>query len=92
MAITMHRTGTLTSIRCMRLASLHAGTSTAWTDRVGRGPGRSAMTERKPAVMPVGNWIEGQILKAQSEGTFDNLDPAAEPLDGMDGPIILTGG
>jgi hypothetical protein len=50
------------------------------------------MTERKPAVMPVGNWIEGQILKAQSEGTFDNLDPAAEPLDGMDGPIILTGG
>jgi len=44
------------------------------------------MTQRKPAGMPIGNWVEAQILQAQREGKFDHLDAAADPLEGIDGP------
>ncbi|HEY7596233.1 MAG TPA: DUF1992 domain-containing protein [Actinophytocola sp.] len=38
------------------------------------------MTERKPADMPVGSWVEQQIRAAQNRGEFDNLPLAGKPL------------
>jgi hypothetical protein len=44
------------------------------------------MTERKPAGMPTGSWIEAQILKAQQEGQFDGVGSAPDPLADIDEP------
>jgi hypothetical protein len=44
------------------------------------------MTDRKPAGMPTGSWIEAQILKAQQEGQFDGIASAPDPLADIDEP------
>jgi DnaJ-like protein len=38
------------------------------------------VTERKPAQMPVGDWVERQIRAAEERGEFDNLPGAGKPL------------
>ena len=38
------------------------------------------MTERKPAAMTFGSWIDQQIADAQERGSFDNLPLAGKPL------------
>jgi hypothetical protein len=38
------------------------------------------MTERKPAGITVGSWIDQQISEATERGAFDNLPGAGQPL------------
>ncbi len=38
------------------------------------------MTERKPAGMTFGSWIDQQIAQAQDRGAFDDLPGAGKPL------------
>jgi hypothetical protein len=44
------------------------------------------MTERKPAGMPMGTWIDVQIMKAQQEGQFDHLESPGDAFAGLDEP------
>jgi hypothetical protein len=44
------------------------------------------MTQRKPAGIPMGNWIDAQIMQAQQSGQFDNLDTSVDPFAGLDEP------
>jgi len=46
-----------------------------------------AMTERKPADVPVGNWVDQLIRAAQERGEFDDLPGAGKPLPGTGGPL-----
>jgi hypothetical protein len=46
-----------------------------------------AMTERKPADLPVGNWVDQLIRAAQERGEFDDLPGAGKPLPGIDAPL-----
>ncbi|WP_098485534.1 DUF1992 domain-containing protein [Georgenia soli] len=45
------------------------------------------MTERKPADLPVGNWVDQLIRAAQERGEFDDLPGAGKPLRGVDAPL-----
>ncbi|SOD75163.1 uncharacterized protein DUF1992 [Jatrophihabitans sp. GAS493] len=45
------------------------------------------MTERKPKNVSVGNWVEGQIIRAQRRGDFDDLPGEGKPLP----PLELGG-
>ena len=45
------------------------------------------MTERKPADLPVGNWVDQLIRAAQERGEFDDLPGAGKPLPGIDAPL-----
>ena len=44
------------------------------------------MTERKPAGLRTGSWVEQQIRAAEQRGLFDNLPGAGQPLPGIDRP------
>lgn len=44
------------------------------------------MTDRKPSNVSIGGWVEGQILRAQRRGEFDNLPGQGEPLRGLNEP------
>ncbi|MPV38487.1 DnaJ family domain-containing protein [Georgenia subflava] len=44
------------------------------------------MTERRPADLPVGNWVDQLVRQAQERGEFDNLPGAGKPLPDVDGP------
>jgi hypothetical protein len=46
------------------------------------------MTERKPAGMPVGDWVDRQIRAAQERGEFDNLPGAGKPLPKRSGDVL----
>ncbi|MGH3758516.1 DUF1992 domain-containing protein [Actinophytocola sp.] len=46
------------------------------------------MTERKPADMPVGDWVERQIRAAQERGAFDDLPGAGKPLPRRSGDVM----
>jgi hypothetical protein len=41
------------------------------------------VTERRPAGMPFGSWVERQIREAQERGEFDDLPGAGKPLPGL---------
>jgi len=45
------------------------------------------MTERKPADVPVGNWVDQVIRAAQERGEFADLPGAGKPLPGIDAPL-----
>jgi hypothetical protein len=47
---------------------------------------RLGMTERKPAGMGTGDWIEALIHKAEAEGKFDNIKNAPDPMADIDEP------
>lgn len=44
------------------------------------------MTDRKPAHLQPGDWVERQIREAQERGAFDGLPGAGKPLPGLDQP------
>lgn len=44
------------------------------------------MTERKPAGVGFGTWVERQIREATERGEFDNLPGAGKPIDDLDEP------
>ncbi len=44
------------------------------------------MTQRKPPGMPTGDWIEALIRQAESEGKFDGIEQAPDPLVDLDEP------
>lgn len=44
------------------------------------------MTERKPAWMTMGSWVDTQIRDAQERGEFDGLPGHGKPLTGIDEP------
>jgi DnaJ-like protein len=46
------------------------------------------VTERKPAKMPVGDWVERQIRAAQERGEFDNLPGKGKPLPRRSGDVM----
>lgn len=46
------------------------------------------MTERKPADMPVGDWVERQIRSAQERGAFDDLPGTGKPLPRRSGDVM----
>ncbi len=46
------------------------------------------MTERKPTGMPIGTWVDRQILAAQERGEFDNLPGAGKPLPKRTGDVM----
>jgi hypothetical protein len=46
------------------------------------------VTERKPAGMPVGDWVDRQIRAAQERGEFDDLPGAGKPLPKRSGDVL----
>ncbi len=44
------------------------------------------MTERKPAGVGFGTWVERQIREAAERGAFDNLPGAGKPIADLDKP------
>jgi hypothetical protein len=44
------------------------------------------MTERKPAGIGFGTWVERQIQEAAERGEFDNLPGAGKPIADLDKP------
>lgn len=44
------------------------------------------MTQRKPAGMSSGTWIDKQIRAAEARGEFDNLPGAGKPIPGAGKP------
>jgi hypothetical protein len=46
------------------------------------------VTERKPADMPVTDWVDRQIREAQDRGEFDNLPGAGKPLPKRSGDVM----
>ncbi|MCW2538605.1 MAG: molecular chaperone DnaJ [Frankiales bacterium] len=44
------------------------------------------MTERKPARVSFGDWVERQIRQAQQRGGFDNLPGQGKPIPGINEP------
>jgi hypothetical protein len=46
------------------------------------------VTERKPAAMPIGDWVDRQIRAAQERGDFDNLPGAGKPLPQRSGDVL----
>jgi hypothetical protein len=44
------------------------------------------MTERKPAGIGFGTWVERQIREATERGEFDNLPGAGKPIADLDKP------
>ena len=44
------------------------------------------MTERKPAGVDFGTWVDAQIRAGQDNGAFDNLPGAGKPLPGLNEP------
>jgi hypothetical protein len=46
------------------------------------------VTERKPAEMPIGDWVERQIRAAQERGEFDDLPGTGKPLPRRSGDVM----
>jgi hypothetical protein len=46
------------------------------------------VTERKPAEMPIGDWVERQIRAAQERGEFDDLPGTGKPLPRRSGDVL----
>jgi hypothetical protein len=46
------------------------------------------VTERKPADVPVADWVDRQIRAAQDRGEFDNLPGAGKPLPKRSGDVM----
>jgi hypothetical protein len=46
------------------------------------------VTERKPANMPIGDWVDRQIQAAQERGDFDDLPGTGKPLPQRSGDVM----
>jgi hypothetical protein len=46
------------------------------------------VTERKPAKMPIGDWVDRQIRDAEERGEFDDLPGRGKPLPRRTGDVM----
>jgi hypothetical protein len=46
------------------------------------------VTERKPANMPIGDWVDRQIRDAEERGEFDDLPGRGKPLPKRTGDVM----